>query len=601
MGLYKYVTAERIDILEYELIRYTPPSALNDPYEITPYFEELISDKELNDLWKLRKVWPQLKEHTSKLPRRAKFLALFLTWAYLQFNKTARKNFLTMSQTMLGKLTREFARTFSESFRTNIGVLSFSRSFDNLQMWAHYADSHAGFVIAFDENHAVFNEKASQDDDLRHLRQVAYSKNKPTLDLRNVNAIDVLLRKSIDWAYEEEARIIKALGGAIARGIKLDSMGRFADAEIHLFALPSSAIQGVILGARMNAANKERLLNLIRTDSRYAHVWIKEAALQQDKFALQFLPLPGQPTHPNDLRITITTEHLPAEAATELGNRIAALMKSVLTQHFDLSKLSRIYVAEELGPTAESVLGIKWQTDEAAQAIAIPTEAGLAVVGFIRLSDVRPLLDGDSSQSAIATHLLHRHLAHCHNVSVRFKVFGQWRLTERGPGARGLLSPVAMNIWNEYIVSRLSSPSVTQDIVSDCLSSLRNGALSHATNVRQAIFLYRRHGDINELTQTVLTALSELLSDAATVLGYVDGLEVTLLKQNLELAIASTEVRYRQKFNDLATVLRKMNHYYPEWQDEAIFDDLVEIVRDLAFNWGIGFSDEGDRAYVAVP
>ena len=38
---YKYVPAERIDILRNRLIRFTQPLALNDPFEAKPHFYEL--------------------------------------------------------------------------------------------------------------------------------------------------------------------------------------------------------------------------------------------------------------------------------------------------------------------------------------------------------------------------------------------------------------------------------------------------------------------------------------------------------------------------------------------------------------------------------
>src|ERR1700754_5292625 len=39
MGLYKYVVPGRIDILKGGYIRFTHPSALNDPFEVKPYFK----------------------------------------------------------------------------------------------------------------------------------------------------------------------------------------------------------------------------------------------------------------------------------------------------------------------------------------------------------------------------------------------------------------------------------------------------------------------------------------------------------------------------------------------------------------------------------
>src|SRR5689334_11281388 len=41
MSLFKYVVSERIDILKNCRIRFTQPSAFNDPFEMQPFFDEL--------------------------------------------------------------------------------------------------------------------------------------------------------------------------------------------------------------------------------------------------------------------------------------------------------------------------------------------------------------------------------------------------------------------------------------------------------------------------------------------------------------------------------------------------------------------------------
>lgn len=46
MVFYKYVSAERIDILQNRLIRFTQPNAMNDPFEARPYFYKLGSKEE---------------------------------------------------------------------------------------------------------------------------------------------------------------------------------------------------------------------------------------------------------------------------------------------------------------------------------------------------------------------------------------------------------------------------------------------------------------------------------------------------------------------------------------------------------------------------
>jgi hypothetical protein len=51
ISLYKYVIADRIDILKNGFIRFTQPDALNDPWEMRPCVEKIIEDDdEIKDL-----------------------------------------------------------------------------------------------------------------------------------------------------------------------------------------------------------------------------------------------------------------------------------------------------------------------------------------------------------------------------------------------------------------------------------------------------------------------------------------------------------------------------------------------------------------------
>lgn len=45
--LYKYLIPDRTDILNNNLIRFTQPSALNDPFELNPIFFDLFSENQL--------------------------------------------------------------------------------------------------------------------------------------------------------------------------------------------------------------------------------------------------------------------------------------------------------------------------------------------------------------------------------------------------------------------------------------------------------------------------------------------------------------------------------------------------------------------------
>ncbi len=55
MSLYKYVSPERIDILTNGFIRFSQPSAFNDPFETFPCFTAGLSDEDIKDVLKNHK------------------------------------------------------------------------------------------------------------------------------------------------------------------------------------------------------------------------------------------------------------------------------------------------------------------------------------------------------------------------------------------------------------------------------------------------------------------------------------------------------------------------------------------------------------------
>jgi hypothetical protein len=109
----------------------------------------------------------------------------------------------TLSERFATPKLRETFRRIAEG----LGILCLAERPDNLLMWAHYADHHRGLVIGFDRKNHFFNRKRSANDEFYHLRQVKYSKERPQRFLRHMDAVDVFLTKSEEWAYESEWRM----------------------------------------------------------------------------------------------------------------------------------------------------------------------------------------------------------------------------------------------------------------------------------------------------------------------------------------------------------------------------------------------------------
>ena len=98
MIFYKYVSAERIDILQNRLIRFTQPNGMTDPFEARPYFY---------------------------IPK--------------------------AEQRILSDLPERFYNLHNRA-----GILSLSETPNNLLMWAHYAEGHTGLILVLDGSHDFF-------------------------------------------------------------------------------------------------------------------------------------------------------------------------------------------------------------------------------------------------------------------------------------------------------------------------------------------------------------------------------------------------------------------------------------------------------------
>ncbi|MAN52040.1 MULTISPECIES: DUF2971 domain-containing protein [unclassified Marinimicrobium] len=113
-------------------------------------------------------------------------------------------------------------------FSRKYGVLSLTRQPLNALMWSHYGDSHQGVVLGYDCDLAGFSDPQSNVISSQYGEMI-YSATKPHKDLPVIgehelmniggklrfdsNAYNLMKRaflyKSLEWAYEEEVRIVK--------------------------------------------------------------------------------------------------------------------------------------------------------------------------------------------------------------------------------------------------------------------------------------------------------------------------------------------------------------------------------------------------------
>lgn len=277
MPLFKYLHPDRIDVLLGQSIRFSSPAVLNDPFELKPHLAALASAEHMDA--QIARDFPKfVREELAKLlseipaPVSVKGPHEIL----LHQLPDVRRNMQGMAEMMMPKLQEAMARKLEEL----IGILCLSESADNLLMWAHYADSHRGFVIEFDERSPFFDRRVNPDDELRHLRKVSYSSKRPSLTLADVENFAPFMTKGVDWEYEAEWRMLVLLDTAST------VIGEGPHA-VHLFEFPAQAITAVVLGSRMAAEKKEYVRKILSDSPHFSHVRCVEAEIDNEHYQVR--------------------------------------------------------------------------------------------------------------------------------------------------------------------------------------------------------------------------------------------------------------------------------------------------------------------------
>jgi hypothetical protein len=221
---YKYLTFDeyRANYFSNELLRFTQPKDLNDPFECLP---QKPSFEELTNLINI--LIPHNANNEVKLEVRKRYNSIYLDDLY-------------------SKQCNEV--------NNDIGIFSLSKNWNNILMWSHYTDSHKGFCIGFDSKHNYFKSFIDvKNNKSRAVYDVIYSSERykiPMIPEKNEISIKPYITKSIDWKYEQEIRVISSLNLS-------DKVCDKQPYKIHLFKVPHSAICEIILGENIRLENEK--------------------------------------------------------------------------------------------------------------------------------------------------------------------------------------------------------------------------------------------------------------------------------------------------------------------------------------------------------
>lgn len=300
MKAYKYLSPDRIDVLENQTIRFSQPQYLNDGFEALPYVSALESSENINHLFDhtlpARISGEGMKEHLAAGIQEVLKHApgLDMTPVYDLLNSVSPDKWL---ETFVKPIFLEFgpkaavpnsAQTFRKGLEDKIGILSLTSRNDHLSMWAYYAKDNQGFVIEFNDRGQLFENSKSQFQCLRTIAKVRYEETRPeifpfsalspTQEWAEEFAIKVFLTKSLSWAHEEELRVVKGLQ---------DCTAKWDGSDIYLYSFSADEVSNIYLGTNVNPQLESSVHRLLE-QPRYHHVNLYKSVLSDRHYGLEF-------------------------------------------------------------------------------------------------------------------------------------------------------------------------------------------------------------------------------------------------------------------------------------------------------------------------
>ena len=128
-----------------------------------------------------------------------------------------------------------------------LGVVCLSKKNDDILMWSHYADSHRGICLIFDQEKLkkrFFGEKVVYKTKYPDFKEFVNS------DLLALHRM-FLLRKSNHWKYEKEFRLF------------IQAKNSKNEKEERIQNYPEDSLVGVIFGCEMSSENRQKIYECV--------------------------------------------------------------------------------------------------------------------------------------------------------------------------------------------------------------------------------------------------------------------------------------------------------------------------------------------------
>ena len=278
-SIYKYMPYRK-DFLNNFLLRISQKNALNDPFEIEPslkWWADLLLETKM---YRFGNTEDEIMGFIRKQPKSS-------NWRHLG----------------------------TDLFKRH-GIISFTTRKKDILMWSHYADSHKGILVEFDNSHNFFNRQFlnQSNNAVGKLTKVIYSSQR--LQSIKQNLSSPFFHKAKEWEYENEYRLLLGFGNSDTQLIECDEIDindEFKDLKYENFnkkfkkfisrtyyemslnknmmfmvTIPKGAIKSIYLGGNIKLNDKKEIVKIISENVNLQHILIYETTFDDNDYKIHY-------------------------------------------------------------------------------------------------------------------------------------------------------------------------------------------------------------------------------------------------------------------------------------------------------------------------
>lgn len=275
-GLFKYFPPDKLDFFENRLVLLTPPIFLNDPWDFLQK-GQTATCKIIYREW--QKIEKEIAQSSPLIP----------AW----FSKLQPKE--RWQRMLIAGKSREFVgglpKYSQERISSTYGIVSLTEKPACRLMWAHYAESHAGFVAEFiASNHFVEPEEKLPSCSCIGFPacKVKYPPSFKPLPWTADSIVGASWSKHPLWEYEQEWRMLLPLEGSVRCCVVKTEK---SSSERYCLRFLPENLTRVIFGMRMKPETQQRL-RLMLNQNEFKHVQKQITDIDNETGELILKPLP---------------------------------------------------------------------------------------------------------------------------------------------------------------------------------------------------------------------------------------------------------------------------------------------------------------------